>query len=41
MLSIFQVLGQAVPLQKRPVLFGAFGAVFGVSSIVGPLIGGY
>lgn len=29
-----------IPLEKRPKLFGAFGAVFGVASIVGPLIGG-
>ena len=30
----------AVPLEKRPRLLGAFGAIFGLASIVGPLIGG-
>ena len=30
----------AVPLEKRPRLQGLFGALFGLASIVGPLIGG-
>ncbi|CAJ2508054.1 Uu.00g092400.m01.CDS01 [Anthostomella pinea] len=30
----------AVPLAKRPLYQGMFGAVFGVSSILGPLVGG-
>lgn len=30
----------AVPMHKRPMYQGFFGAVFGVSSIAGPLIGG-
>jgi hypothetical protein len=30
----------AVPLHKRPVYQGLFGAVFGISSIIGPLLGG-
>lgn len=38
-IAILQVLGQAVSLEKRPKLFGAFGAVFGLASIIGPLIG--
>ncbi len=29
-----------IPLQKRPAYQGMFGAVFGVSSVVGPLLGG-
>lgn len=29
-----------VPLEKRPVLQGLFGAIFGVAAIVGPLVGG-
>ena len=29
-----------VPLNKRPLLSGLFGAIFGVASIAGPLIGG-
>ncbi|CAK7234660.1 hypothetical protein SBRCBS47491_009023 [Sporothrix bragantina] len=30
----------AVPLEKRPRLQGLFGALFGIASIVGPLVGG-
>lgn len=30
----------AVPLEKRPRIQGLFGALFGIASIVGPLIGG-
>lgn len=30
----------AVPLNKRPQYQGFFGAVFGVASVLGPLIGG-
>lgn len=30
----------AVPLHKRPAYQGLFGAVFGVASVAGPLIGG-
>ncbi|GIK00865.1 hypothetical protein Aspvir_004894 [Aspergillus viridinutans] len=30
----------AVPLEKRPRIQGLFGAVFGLASIVGPLVGG-
>ncbi|KAJ7867670.1 ABC transporter [Mycena olivaceomarginata] len=37
---MLQVIGQATRLEDRPRLFGLFGAVFGVSSIIGPLIGG-
>ncbi len=29
-----------VPLHKRPMLQGIFGAVFGIASVAGPLIGG-
>ncbi|KAF8146929.1 transporter [Mycena galopus ATCC 62051] len=38
--SMFQVLAQATRLEDRPRLFGLFGAVFGLSSVIGPLIGG-
>lgn len=38
--SMIQVIAQVTRLEDRPRLFGAFGAVFGLSSIVGPLIGG-
>lgn len=34
------VMMAIVPLHKRPVWQGIFGAVFGVASILGPLIGG-
>ncbi|KAF7298509.1 Major facilitator transporter-like protein [Mycena kentingensis (nom. inval.)] len=38
--AMIQVLGQGTRLEDRPRLFGLFGAVFGVASIVGPLLGG-
>ncbi|KAJ7254980.1 transporter [Mycena haematopus] len=38
--SMLQVIGQATRLEDRPRLFGFFGAVFGFSSVIGPLIGG-
>ncbi|KAF8176416.1 transporter [Mycena galopus ATCC 62051] len=38
--SIFQVLAQATRLEDRPRLLGLFGAVFGLSSVIGPLVGG-
>ena len=30
----------AVPLAKRPLAFGLFGAVWGIAFVVGPLLGG-
>ncbi|GAA5886794.1 hypothetical protein JCM6882_005893 [Rhodosporidiobolus microsporus] len=38
--SMLQILSQVTLLEDRPKLFGAFGAVFGLSSVIGPLIGG-
>ncbi|KAF7290179.1 Major facilitator transporter-like protein [Mycena indigotica] len=38
--SMIQIISQVTRLEDRPRLFGLFGAVFGLSSIVGPLIGG-
>ncbi|KAF8143658.1 transporter [Mycena galopus ATCC 62051] len=38
--AMLQVIGQATRLEDRPRLFGLFGAVFGFSSIIGPLVGG-
>ena len=34
------ILVQTIPLAKRPMFQGLFGAVFGIASVVGPLIGG-
>lgn len=34
------VIVHAVPLHKRPKYQGFFGAVFGISSVTGPLVGG-
>ncbi|KAJ7767000.1 ABC transporter [Mycena maculata] len=38
-LAIQQIISQVTRLEDRPKLFGFFGAVFGLSSIAGPLIG--
>ncbi|GES65959.1 MFS toxin efflux pump [Aspergillus terreus] len=34
------IIALTVPLPKRPLVFGMFGMVWGVASIVGPLLGG-
>ncbi|KXJ92611.1 major facilitator superfamily domain-containing protein [Microdochium bolleyi] len=34
------ILVYAVPLHKRPMYQGLFGAVFGIASVMGPLVGG-
>ncbi|GAA6031379.1 hypothetical protein JCM8097_005632 [Rhodosporidiobolus ruineniae] len=39
-ISMLQILSQCTLLEDRPKLFGMFGAVFGLSSVIGPLIGG-
>ncbi|GAA5876984.1 hypothetical protein JCM1840_007089 [Sporobolomyces johnsonii] len=39
-ISMLSILAQVTLLEDRPKLFGMFGAVFGLSSIIGPLIGG-
>ncbi|KAJ7856297.1 ABC transporter, partial [Mycena leptocephala] len=38
--AMMQIIAQVTRLEDRPRLFGLFGAVFGMSSIIGPLIGG-
>ncbi|KAF7344330.1 Major facilitator transporter-like protein [Mycena sanguinolenta] len=38
--SVYQVIVQVTRLEDRPRLFGIFGAVFAISSVIGPLIGG-
>ncbi|GAA5902761.1 MDR family MFS transporter [Sporobolomyces salmoneus] len=39
-IAMLSILAQVTLLEDRPKLFGAFGAVFGISSIIGPLVGG-
>ncbi|CEJ59955.1 hypothetical protein PMG11_08553 [Penicillium brasilianum] len=34
------IISMTVPLPKRPLVFGIYGVVWGVSSIIGPLLGG-
>ena len=34
------IIMNLVPLHKRPILQGLVGAVFGISSVIGPLLGG-
>ncbi|KAF4335426.1 ABC transporter [Fusarium beomiforme] len=42
--GIFQgaiiIIAYSVPLDKRPIYNGMFGAVYGVASVIGPLLGG-
>ncbi|KAI1799957.1 major facilitator superfamily protein [Daldinia bambusicola] len=38
--GVMVILFYTVPLQQRPVYQGAFGAIFGIGSVIGPLIGG-
>ncbi|CAG8879306.1 unnamed protein product [Penicillium nalgiovense] len=34
------IVAQIVPLAKRPIFVGLMGSIFGISSIIGPLMGG-
>lgn len=34
------IIVYAVPLQKRPLYQGLFGAVYGIASVIGPIVGG-
>ncbi|KAF2101411.1 MFS general substrate transporter [Rhizodiscina lignyota] len=38
--GIITIIVYAVPLEKRPMYQGLFGAVYGISSVLGPLVGG-
>lgn len=33
------IIGSSVPLRKRPVYIGILGSMFGIASVVGPIIG--
>ncbi len=39
--SVFAVIGDLYPPERRGRVQGLFGAVFGLSSVVGPTVGGY
>lgn len=34
------IVGFSVPLNKRPIFIAALSSMFGISSVVGPLLGG-
>ncbi|KAI5480496.1 DUF221-domain-containing protein [Pseudohyphozyma bogoriensis] len=38
--AMIQIIGQVTRLEDRPKLFGMFGALLGISFLIGPLIGG-
>ncbi|KAF7554336.1 hypothetical protein G7Z17_g2943 [Cylindrodendrum hubeiense] len=38
--GVITIIVYAVPLEKRPLYQGLFGAVYGISSVLGPLVGG-
>jgi len=39
-ISILTLLSLLTRLEQRPLLFGSFGGVFAIASIIGPIIGG-
>ncbi|KAI1806478.1 MFS general substrate transporter [Daldinia bambusicola] len=38
--GVVTIIVYAVPLEKRPMYQGLFGAVYGISSVLGPIVGG-
>ncbi|EON96442.1 putative mfs aflatoxin efflux protein [Phaeoacremonium minimum UCRPA7] len=38
--GVIVIIVYAVPLQKRPLYQGLFGAVYGIASVIGPIVGG-
>ena len=40
MSGVVIIMTLIIPLHKRPMYTGAFGAIFGISSVIGPLLGG-
>ncbi|PRC58845.1 MFS transporter, partial [Mycobacterium sp. ITM-2017-0098] len=41
MVTATAVIGEVIPLRDRGRYQGALGAVFGVTTVIGPLLGGY
>lgn len=41
MVTAMAVIGEVIPLRERGRYQGALGAVFGVTTVIGPLLGGY
>ncbi|KAJ7691182.1 transporter [Mycena rosella] len=39
-MAMYSIISQATRLEDRPRVFALFGAVFGLSSVIGPLMGG-
>jgi MFS family permease len=39
-ICVLTIFSEILPLEKRPLSFGAFGALFALSSVVGPILGG-
>ncbi|GAA5956352.1 hypothetical protein JCM3765_005638 [Sporobolomyces pararoseus] len=39
-ISVLSIISTVSPLEDRPKLLGGFGAVFAISSVIGPLLGG-
>ena len=41
MVTAMAVIGEVIPLRERGRYQGALGAVFGVTTVIGPLLGGF
>ena len=41
MVTTMAVIGEVIPLRERGRYQGALGAVFGVTTVIGPLLGGF
>jgi len=39
-LNVSQIVAYSVPLRKRPMYTGFIGAMYGIASVAGPLLGG-
>jgi len=38
--AVLSIIAEIAPIERRPALMGSFGGVFGLSSVIGPLLGG-